>query len=93
MGVNLNLETLPVGYVHLFGINELVPENDWMLLEGQSLDIDIYPQLFEKLGYSFGGEKGSFKLPDYRLKASSDPLFSQLSDSGWVTDKYAIKVK
>ena len=53
-------DRVPVGYVHLFSSDDLFPETEWILLEGQSLDIDLYPELFRVIGFTFGGENGYF---------------------------------
>lgn len=91
---NFDPNSVPVGFVHLFSSHDSFPENEWMLLEGQSLDIDLYPELFRVIGFTFGGENGYFKLPDYRL--NKDELAIGISDSlmrDCITDKYGIKVK
>ena len=91
---NFDPDLVPVGFVHLFNADDYFPENEWILLEGQSLDIDIYPELFRVIGFTFGGENGYFKLPDYRL--NKDDIRIDITDSlmrDCITDKYAIKAK
>lgn len=85
-------DIVDIGFVHLFSNNEKIPEKTWMLCEGQSIDIDQYSELFKKIGYTFGGEKGYFRLPDYRLTSSPDPAFVDSLIPGYITDRYAIKV-
>lgn len=38
----------------------------WMLCDGRSLSIYLYPELFAALGYVYGGSGDSFAIPDYR---------------------------
>jgi len=38
----------------------------WMLCDGRTLSIYLYPELFAALGYLYGGSGGSFNIPDYR---------------------------
>ena len=47
---------------------EEVPNDRWIHVRGQSLDKTSYPELFQQLGYMYGGspETGKFNLPDYR---------------------------
>lgn len=83
-----------VGYLHLFGKDELLPnDNTWLLAEGQEVDIQEYPELFKKIGYTFGGSKGYFKLPNMKLENSIDKEFVDILQTDFITDRYAIKVK
>jgi microcystin-dependent protein len=39
----------------------------WMACDGRQLQPDAYPELFQALGYQYGGTKdGPFNIPDYR---------------------------
>ena len=38
----------------------------WMLCDGRALDSAEYPELFQVLGYRYGGSGASFNIPDYR---------------------------
>lgn len=38
----------------------------WMYCDGRSLSTHLYPELFAALGYVYGGEDASFKIPDLR---------------------------
>ena len=86
-------DRVPVGYVHLFSSDDLFPENEWILLEGQSLDIDLYPELFRVIGFTFGGENGYFKLPNYKLNKDNLTIGVETLMNDCITDKYAIKAK
>lgn len=47
--------------------NKVLLENsNWALCDGRSLKVDEYYELFEAIGYVYGGEGGTFKIPDYR---------------------------
>lgn len=37
----------------------------WMACDGRSLATDLYPELYIALGYLYGGQDGSFNLPNY----------------------------
>ena len=54
---------LPIGTIVEWGGTK-IPE-DWLLCNGQSLDRDEYPELFEVLGTIYGGndENNTFNLP------------------------------
>ncbi len=43
----------------------IVPER-WAPLLGQAMSVPEYPELFDLLGYRFGGSGGSFLMPDAR---------------------------
>jgi microcystin-dependent protein len=38
----------------------------WMLCDGRTLSVYLYPELFAALGYLYGGSGDSFFIPDYR---------------------------
>lgn len=38
----------------------------WMLCDGRSLAVGLYPELFAVLGYLYGGSGANFNIPDYR---------------------------
>lgn len=86
-------DAVDVGFIHLFAPNELIPEDTWELCEGQDLSIDQHPTLFAKFGYTFGGDKGYFKLPNFKPQDSLDPAFANVINSDFLTDRYAVKVK
>ena len=37
---------------------------DWLLCDGRSLRVDEYPDLFDLIGYAYGGRGETFKIPD-----------------------------
>lgn len=42
--------------------DDVVPDG-WLECNGQSVSTTAYPELFEKIGYTYGGSGGSFNLP------------------------------
>lgn len=50
----------------------------WMLCDGRTLEAAQYPELFVTLGHIYGGEGGSFAIPDYRGVATGLPSVSYL---------------
>jgi microcystin-dependent protein len=44
---------------------ELLPP-DFLPCDGQLLDVSAYPDLFEVIGYTYGGAGNQFRLPDLR---------------------------
>ena len=40
--------------------------NGWLLCNGQSISKTKYKNLFEIIGYKFGGSNDNFNIPDYR---------------------------
>lgn len=63
-----------------------VPET-FMLCDGRSLDKTEYEELFNVIGYTFGGSGESFKLPDLRGKtlvgvSSADTNFDSVGKTG-----------
>ncbi len=55
----------------------------WMLCDGRSLSVYLYPELFAVLGYLYGGSGDSFQIPDYR------GYFWRGTDAGAGVDKDA----
>jgi hypothetical protein len=79
---------LPVGSIILFpGVaaspnQSPVPNQQnleaqgWMICDGRSLAINIYPQLYNVIGTGYGGHDDCFDIPDYRtltVKAPTGP--------------------
>lgn len=62
----LKREAFSVGII-AFWPTENIPVN-WLLCNGQKLKKREYPELFEKLGYKYGGTEDEFHLPDARRK-------------------------
>ena len=53
-----------VGEIRIFAGN--FPPRGWAFCDGQTLSAEQFPVLHARLGNRFGGEGGSFKLPDLR---------------------------
>jgi len=60
-----------------------VEQTGWMLCDGRMLETAQYPELFASLGYVYGGEGGSFAIPDYRGVATGLPSVSYLIRYSW----------
>lgn len=61
-------DTLPIGAIVPFGGWDA--PTGWLICDGTLLNKTAYPELFNAIGYSFGGEEGgsTFGLPDLRGK-------------------------
>lgn len=59
-----NTGFLPTGIVAPYGSTSA--PTDWVPADGTSYSISTYPQLFSRIGYTFGGSGGSFNVPDLR---------------------------
>ena len=59
-------DTLPIGAIVPFGGWDA--PTGWLICDGTLLNKTTYPELFNAIGYSFGGEEGgsTFGLPDLR---------------------------
>lgn len=56
---------VPVGTVIYYaGIN--LPSEEWKWTNGESLNKQDYPELFNAIGYTYGGRGNQFNLPDTR---------------------------
>lgn len=42
------------------------PPDGWLILDGAALLADDYPELFDLIGYTYGGGSGTFFIPDLR---------------------------
>ena len=47
--------------------DDVVPDG-WLECNGQSVSTTTYPELFAKIGYTYGGSGGSFNLPGGSLR-------------------------
>ncbi|MDH6354656.1 microcystin-dependent protein [Dysgonomonas sp. PH5-45] len=56
----------PVGVIKEWGGLETKIPSDYMLCDGRSLSTTEYPELFEAIGFLYGGLGAEFKLPDFR---------------------------
>lgn len=63
---NITGDTLPIGAIVPFGGWDA--PTGWLICDGTLLNKTDYPELFNAIGYSFGGEEGgsTFGLPDLR---------------------------
>lgn len=50
-----------------YGSEETIP-SEWMREDGRSLNKNDYPLLFERIGYTYGGSRDNFNIPDSRGK-------------------------
>lgn len=59
---------LPVGALVMFpmGYPSSTIPSDYLSCRGQSISTTTYADLFDYLGYYYGGSSGSFNVPDYR---------------------------
>lgn len=57
---------MPVGHV-IFGLWETAPDG-YLLCQGQSILQGLFADLFDLIGFTFGGGAGYFNLPDMRRK-------------------------
>ncbi len=57
---------VPVGTVVPFAGPESMIPDGWLKCDGSLLNTADYPQLFNVIGYSWGGSNGQFRLPDLR---------------------------
>ena len=66
VGGNITGDTLPIGAIVPFGGWDA--PTGWLICDGTLLNKTAYPELFNAIGYSFGGEEGgsTFGLPDLR---------------------------
>lgn len=54
------------GLVQQFaGASNKIPPH-WLLCDGSEYDVGAYPELFDVIGYTYGGSGSKFKVPDYR---------------------------
>lgn len=60
-------DSMPIGSMIMYPI-AVEPNSKWKICEGQFLNKNTYPDLFDVIGYNFGGSGTTFKLPDVRGK-------------------------
>lgn len=60
----LKNELCPIGTIQIFAF-EKIPQR-WEICDGHILKINEYPELFNAIGYTFGGNGAEFKVPDLR---------------------------
>lgn len=75
-GMPIRTHGVPIGAVMAFagllsdpdkGRNNkfLLEKSGWALCDGRQLEEDEYPELFKAIGHVYGGECGTFNIPDY----------------------------
>lgn len=58
-------ELCPVGTIQAFAFEN--EQEGWLFCDGRQLDIEDYPELFNTIGFTFGGDNYTkFQLPDLR---------------------------
>mgnify|MGYP003293200352 CR=1 FL=1 len=63
--IKLQEQICPVGTIQTFSFNTI--PNGWLYCDGSLKDVDSFPELYEKLGTTFGGDGvNNFALPDLR---------------------------
>lgn len=58
-------DLMPVGAIMIWAC-ESAPAGDWVKLTGIGLSTTDFPDLFDVLGYKYGGSGATFNVPDYR---------------------------
>ena len=95
--VNGNIvgDTLPIGAIVPFGGWDA--PTGWLICDGTLLNKTAYPELFNVLGYSYGGEDGgsTFGLPDLRGRVpvgekDSDSAFDGMGTTGGSKDAVVV---
>lgn len=78
----MNFNPFPVGIVLPFG-SDIAP-NGYLLCDGSTYDIGDYPELFDVIGYVFGGSGVDFVVPDLRDRTvvSMGSVFDFKDDGG-----------
>jgi len=61
---------VPTGAVMEWPSSNNIP-NGFLEANGQSISVDDYPELFDVIGYTWGGSGGNFNLPDKSGKVSA----------------------
>jgi len=60
-------DVMPIGSMIMYPV-AAEPNSKWQICEGQSLSTTTYVDLFNVIGYNFGGFGTTFKVPDMRSK-------------------------
>lgn len=58
----LKRELCPIGTIQAFAFTNI--QKGWLICDGSSLDIEEYPELFNVIGFTFGGDSETFNIPD-----------------------------
>ena len=80
---------LPVGVILPFAGR--TPPSGWEMCHGGSIPVSQYPELFEMIGYTYGGEDDVFGVPDMRTRVPvghdmRNPPFNRLGSKGGQTE-------
>ena len=55
---------IPVGLVMMYGGTTNPPGGKWAICNGAEVETAAFPELFNVLGYAYGGSGGRFKIPN-----------------------------
>jgi hypothetical protein len=79
----------PVGTIVMYAAAGDIPEN-WLECNGTTYDVDVYPDLYNAIGFDYGSDGGNFRVPDFRARSpmgagqkagfTSRPLASQAGE-------------
>jgi microcystin-dependent protein len=58
-------QQIPSGVIWAFG-GTTTPPTGWLFCNGASYSTSVHPDLFNVIGYSYGGSSGTFFVPDLR---------------------------
>lgn len=62
---NLNNVGVGVGHISIWPTDTL-PDATWLFCRGGSYAVASYPDLFDEIGYMYGGSGANFNVPDFR---------------------------
>ena len=80
---------LPIGVILPYAGK--TPPSGWSMCHGGSLPVSQYPELFELIGYQYGGEEEVFGVPDMRTRVPvghdvRNPPFNMMGNKGGAKD-------
>jgi microcystin-dependent protein len=61
---SLTVPDFPVGGLMMWGVINGGAPIGWLRCDGASYNTSYYPELFDRIGYSFGGSGSSFNVPN-----------------------------
>lgn len=59
---HLIIDSIPIGAVLPFAMKK--PPEKWLICDGMAYSIEEYSELFERIGYIFGGNESKFQVPN-----------------------------